>query len=82
MELSDEEKDAEDEYQPVTDDDEGEEEDAGESDETESEPEREQQSCLDLWARTSLYVLFSFRLIYYILSSCYIIVVFVLCKCC
>uniref|UniRef100_A0A3Q1BDY7 PiggyBac transposable element-derived protein domain-containing protein n=1 Tax=Amphiprion ocellaris TaxID=80972 RepID=A0A3Q1BDY7_AMPOC len=78
LEVSDEEKDAEDEYQPVTDDDEEEEEDAGESDETESEPEREQQSRRDLWARTSLYVLFSFRLIYYILSSCYIIVVFVL----
>lgn len=70
MELSDEEKDEEDEYQPMigeNDDEEGEEEDAGESDETESEAEREQQSRRALWARTNLYVLFIFRLMYYIL---------------
>lgn len=66
MELSDEEKDEEDEYQPVIgedDDGEGEEEDAGES-ETESEAEREQESRRALWTRNNLYVLFSFRLMY------------------
>lgn len=56
MELSDEEKDEENEYQPVIgedDDKEGEEEDAGES-ETDSESEREQGSRRALWARTNL----------------------------
>lgn len=72
MGLSDED---EDEYQPGTGEDgeeevgeEGEEEDAGVSDEeTDSEPEREQESRRALWARTTLYVLFSSRLMYPIL---------------
>lgn len=67
LELSDEEND-EDEFQPVMadeDDEEGEEE--GESD-TESETEQEGRRAL--WARTKLYVLFSFKLIYYMLLSC------------
>ncbi|XP_055082352.1 piggyBac transposable element-derived protein 3-like isoform X2 [Periophthalmus magnuspinnatus] len=59
LELSDEEKDENEEYQPVIgeddDDDEGEEEDAGESDETESEAVREQQSRRALWARSNLF---------------------------
>lgn len=65
MEFSDEEKDEEDEYQPVIgqDDDEGEEEDARESDE--SKAEREQQSRHALWVRTNLNVLFSFSITFY-----------------
>ncbi|KAI3376615.1 hypothetical protein L3Q82_017049, partial [Scortum barcoo] len=58
LELADEEKDEEDEYQPVIaedDDEEGEVEDAGESDETESEAEREQESRRALWARTNIF---------------------------
>lgn len=68
MELSDDEKD-EDEFEPgiVEDGEEEEEEDAGGSDEqteTETDTDRdEQERRRPLWARSSMYVLFGFRII-------------------